>query len=319
MAASAHTVAQHSLQCANEASVASLKSPFKLGPLDELVFPFIPIENVFVYHKPTTTTEIEFLPIERLRQALPYLLDYYPHLTGRLQFNSETHAPEIVRLGTGAVLHEARCGVRLDELVPSDRASGRLLVTDLPHCGTALKVPFDPSMDGVCQDPLLAIQHTRFACGGVVLGVRLHHILCDAGGYFQLVRDMAEIYRGLSFSSSPSLKCVPQIRSYLQDISVLSPQEKHEAIDYKPTAYYVEQPTESATPVVSSTDASKETESVPQSAENPTKPLITGQVLRFSGKQLQELKRLATDPSGNDWVSTFEALCTYLYQQVYRA
>ena len=200
MAVPVHTVAQHPLQCANESSVASLESPFKLGPLDELVFPFVPIQNVFVYRKPAAkSSETRLLPIERLRQALPYLLDHYPHLTGRLQFNTETHAPEISRLGTGTVLLEARCDVRLDELFPSDRASERLLVTDLPDCGAALTPPFDPSIDGVCRDPLLAIQHTRFACGGVVLGIRLHHIVCDAGGYFKLVRDMAEIYRGLSY------------------------------------------------------------------------------------------------------------------------
>lgn len=267
-----HTVAQYSLQCANEASVASLESPFKLGPLDELVLPFVPIQNVFVYRKPASS-ETKLLPIERLRQALPYLLDHYPHLTGRLQFNPETHTPSISRPGTGAVLHEARCDVQLDELVPSDRASGRLLVTDLPDCGTALTPPFDPSIDGVCRDPLLAIQHTRFACGGLVLGIRLHHIVCDAGGYFQLVRDMAEVYQGLSSFPYPSLKCAPQ----------------------KPTKY------------------------ISQNVEKPEKPPITGRVLRFNGNQLQELKRLATDPSGNNWVSTFEALSAYLYQQVYRA
>lgn len=319
--ASIHTVAQYRLQCANEASVISLESPFKLGPLDELVLPFVPIENVFVYRKPATGSENQLLPIKRLRQALSYLLDYYPHLTGRLQFNPETHAPEIARFGTGAVLHEAWCNLRLDELVPSDRASGRLLVTDLPNCGTALMTPFDPSIDGVCRDPLLAIQHTRFACGGVVLGIRLHHIVCDAGGYFQLVRDIAEIYRGLSSFPRPSLKCVPQIRSYLQDINVLSLQERKEALVYNPTAYYVEQLTESATPAVSNTEGPmmKPTESATQSVEKPAKPLITGRVLRFSGNQLQELKRLASDPSGKDWVSTFEALSAHLYQQVYRA
>lgn len=314
-----HTVAQYSHQCANEASVASLESPFKLGPLDELVFPSVPIQNIFVYRKPASS-EIELLPIERLRQALPYLLDHYPHLTGRLQFNPETHTPEITRLGTGAVLHESRCDIRLDELVPSDRASGCLLVTDLPDCGTALTAPFDPSIEGVCRDPLLAVQHTRFACGGVVLGIRLHHIVCDASGYFQLVRDMAEIYRGLSSFSMPSLKCVPQIGSYLQDVSTLSPHERLKAFDYKPTAYYVEQPTESVTPAAFNTEEPQgSTEPTTQSLKKSVKPPITGRVLRFPGHQLQELKRLATDPSGNNWVSTFEALSAYLYQQVYRA
>jgi hypothetical protein len=207
--------------------------------MDELVLPFVPIESVFVYRQPTSSSENELLPIGRLRRALPYLLDHYPHLTGRLQINPATHAPEIARLGTGAELHEAQCNIRLDDLIPSDRPSGRLLVTDLPDCGAALTAPFDPSMDGVCRDPILAIQHTRFACGGVVLGVRLHHIVCDASGFFQLCRDIAEIYRGLTSSAHPSLKRAPLIRSYLRDIGVLSPQERQNALDYKPTAYYL--------------------------------------------------------------------------------
>ncbi|KAL2815114.1 transferase [Aspergillus granulosus] len=286
--ASVHTVSRYTIQCANEASVTSLGSLCNLGPLDTLVFPFVPIENVFVYRKLSTSYETKLLPIERLRQ---------PHLTGRLQMNSESHAPEIVRLGTGVELHEARCDLRLDDLVPLDRTSDYVLVTDLPNCGTALVPPFDPTLEAVCRDPLLAIQHTRFACGSVVLGIRVHHIVCDAGGYFQLVRDIAEVYRGLSSSSHPTLQRVPQIRSYLQDTSILSRQQRHEALDYKPTAYY----------------------SSWHAMEKSSKPPITGRVLRFTGDLLQDLKRLATEPSGKNWVSTFEALSAYLYQLIYRA
>lgn len=323
---SVHFVAQYLLQCANEASVTALESPFKLGPLDELVLPVVPIECLFVYRNPALSPYNKLLDIKRLRQALPYLLNDYPHLTGRLQFNPETHTPEITCLGRGAGLREATCDLLLDDLIPSDRATKHLLVTDLPDCGTKLMAPFDPSMEGVCRDPILAIQHTRFACGGVVLGIRVHHIVCDAGGFFQLVRGMAEIYRNMSSSSHPTLACAPLTRSYLWDLSVLSPKEKQEALDYKPTAYYVKHPTESATlaapdqgaPAAPNTvESEKPIETVParQSAKSP----IIGRVLRFSGIQLLELKELATDPSGKGWVTTFEALSAYLYQRVYRA
>jgi hypothetical protein len=46
---------------------------------------------------------------------------------------------------------------------------------------------------------------------------------------------------------------------------------------------------------------------------------IVGRVLRFSGHDLAALKARATDPSGQDWVSTTEALSAYLCQTVYRA
>ncbi|KAJ5470035.1 hypothetical protein N7530_007392 [Penicillium desertorum] len=311
-----HFVAQYPIQCADEASVTALESPFKLGPLDELVLPFVPIQTLFVYRNLASSPERKIFDIERLPKALSYLLNYYPHLTGRLQINSETHTPEITSIGKGTELREASCNLRLDDFIPSDRASHSLLVTDLPDCGTALLAPFDPSIEGVCRDPILAIQHTRFACGGVVLGTRLHHIVCDSGGFFQLVRDLAETYRGLASSPHPTLACPPVIRSYLSDLSVLSPQGKQEALDYKPTAYTLAASNQE--PAASkAVEHGKPIESVPST--QTAKPPVTGRVLRFTGSQLRDLKQLANDPSGKGWVSTFEALSAYFYQRVYRA
>lgn len=314
-----HLIAHYSLRCSNKASVAALESPFKLGPMDELMLPFVFVQTVFVYRKPDSISEDKLLDIQRLRQALSYLLDYYPHLTGRLRFDPETHAPEIVRLGRGAELCEASCDLRLDDLVPPNRATNRLLVTDLPDCGRALTSPFDLSMEGgVYRGRLLAIQHTRFACGGVVLGVGLHHIVCDYNGYFQLIRGMAEIYRGLSSSPHPTtLAHAPLIRSHLWDTSSLSPQEKQEAIDYKPAAYRVNEPKPADTATQS---ASKQEE--PPAADTvglPEKPPVIGRILRFSGKQLHGLKTLASEPDGKRRVTTFEALTAYFYQRLYRA
>jgi hypothetical protein len=97
-----HFVAQYAIQSANEASVTALESPFKLGPLDELVLPFVPIQTLFVYRNLASSSERKILDIKQLRKALSYLLNYYPHLTGRLQINSETHAPEITSIGKDA-------------------------------------------------------------------------------------------------------------------------------------------------------------------------------------------------------------------------
>jgi hypothetical protein len=80
----------------------------KLGPLDQLVLPFVPIALVFVYKAPTKSSG-ELMPAERPQLAASLLLNYYPHLTGRLQMNSTDGTPEIARLGTGAALLTARC------------------------------------------------------------------------------------------------------------------------------------------------------------------------------------------------------------------
>ena len=306
---------RHPLQCAKKKAVATCESPFKLGPLDEMVFLSLPIECTFVYRKPELSLKNKLIPIERLRQALSHLLDYYPHLTGRLQTNLDTRAPEIAHLGTGAELLEAQCSLRLDDFVSQNRASRRILLTDLPGRGSDLTPSFDASINGVYRDPIFAVQHTRFACGGVALGIWLRHVVCDASGLFQLTRDLAELYRGLSFSSPPTLACPPVIHSYLRDVGVLTPKERREAAEYHPAAYYyLDEGSTTTDPYV---DEMKEPDS--PEPEPPMEPPKTGRVLRFSGEDLSALKEQAIDPSGKSWVSTFEALCAYLYQQIYRA
>ena len=306
---------RHALHCAKKEAVATCESPFKLGPLDEMVFISLPIECIFVYRKPKLSPQNKLIPIELLRQSLSHLLDYYPHLTGRLQTNLDTRAPEIARIGTGTELLEAQCGLRLDDFVPKDRASGRILITDLPGCGSDLTPSFDTSIDGVCRDPIFAVQHTRFACGGVALGIWLRHVVCDASGLFQLTRDFAELYRGLSSSSQPTLACPPVIHSYLRDVDVLTPKERQEAAEYQPAAYYYLD--EGSATTNQDVDEMKNPDS--PKPDPPMKPPKIGRVLRFSGEDLLVLKKQAIDPSGKGWVSTFEALCAYLYQRIYRA
>ncbi|KAK9235728.1 transferase family-domain-containing protein [Lipomyces kononenkoae] len=295
--------ARYELRCANDAAVAPFESPFRLGPMDELVYPFVPIQVVFVYENNAL-----FIPLERLQQALSHLLDKYPHLTGRLQFDPDKRTPEITRLGTGAEILVAQCSVRLDDLASSGCASGRFLMPNLPGSGSDLLPPFDRTIEGICRDPIFAVQHTRFACGSVALGMRLHHIVCDAHGFFQLVRDLAEIYRALRCSSRPNLARPPEIRSYLQGgPDAMSPEEQEEALSFQPSVYYVENCREI-----------KVNAPAPH-AELPAGPPVVGRVLRFSGCDLNALKDVAKDPSGHGWVSTFESLCAFLYQRVYRA
>lgn len=45
---------------------------------------------------------------------------------------------------------------------------------NLPDSGNALLPPFDPTIEGVCRDPILAVKHTRFACGFALGSAALH-------------------------------------------------------------------------------------------------------------------------------------------------
>ncbi len=340
--AAAHPVtvtARHTLQCANEGALAKLESPFRLGPFDQLVLPIIPIAVVFVYKNPTLspslagTTSSELIPVTRLQRAITLLLDYYPHLTGRLQINPSDKFHEITRLGTGAELFTAQCSVGLDAFCsPPDAAArdvsaatpGRILLLNLPDGGNALLAPFDPTLEGVCRDPIFTVQHTRFACGGVALGVRLYHTVCDADGFFQLVRDLAEIYRSLLASDekgSPGsgfgkLARPPHIRSYLS--GHMMPEDRRAALDFQPAQFYVEPSGQAAVVAESASRSAADSDSSLWTV-SPYQPPVVGRVLRFSSHELAALKAHATDPNGGGWISTFEALSAHICQCVYRA
>ncbi|KZV99598.1 hypothetical protein EXIGLDRAFT_724613 [Exidia glandulosa HHB12029] len=311
MASSVTVIAQRTVQCANFASVAAYDWPLKLGPFDHLVAPFIPVAVVYVY-KALPASSAELVPVDRLHRAMERLLDYYPHQSGRLHIHESDGTREIDRVGAGASLLEARCSDPLDAFC-SPEHDGRVVITSLPDGGNALLAPFDPAMDKVLNGPLLTVQHTRFACGSVALGIRLYHTLCDGGGYFQLVRHLAELYRGLGAGDATSgLACPPHIRPYLNDFhDKVTATDRQAALAFQPELLYLVDESsavkDDAAPAV-----------LPPPA--PVVPLspVTGRVMRFSAAELNALKEHATGPNG-EWASTFEALAAHLHQRVYLA
>ncbi|KAJ7662015.1 transferase [Mycena polygramma] len=301
---------QHLVRGANETSWAALDNPFRLGPFDHLVPPFIPITAVFIYKK-TLASPDELIPVNRLQRALSLLLEYYPHLTGRLQFNPSDGTPEITRPGTGAAFLVAQCSEKLAGFSLEGR---RVLMEDLPGAGNALVPPFDPTPEGLCRDAFFTVQHTRFACGSVALGVRLLHVVGDADGFLQLVRDLAELYRSLQSSTTdtPSLLHPPHIRSYLWELSGgnMTAEQQQAALIYEPLLHGIKP----------SAEAAADTSSSPsRPAVHPAR--VIGRSVRFSRRELETLKAQATDPRGSpdDFISTFDALTAHLYQRVYRA
>lgn len=291
---------RHTLNCANEATLAAVESPFSLGPMDHTVSSMLTIEAILVYRKPKTVSDDNFLLVERLRVAASHLLDYYPHLTGRLQQNPVTQAPEIGSLGTGAELWEAQCPRRLVSIAVS-ALSARILVCHLPDSGNALLPIFYSTMGSVSHNPIFAIQHTRFGCGGVALGIRVHHQVCDATGFMQLVRDLAEIYKQLRDSSPPTLVSPPEIFSHFRGTQSPSPsQKKAPAVD--PLMFYLD-----------------ETTIVMPEVSEPSSVYTCP--LRFHGQDLVSLKNAATDPNAKEQTSftRFELVSAYLYQRIYQA
>ncbi|KAF7336688.1 Anthranilate N-benzoyltransferase protein 3-like protein [Mycena venus] len=303
-------IARHPVVCANESSWKALESPFRLGAFDQ-VAGFVPIQVVWVYEQ--SSSNIELIPVERLQRAMERLLDYYPQLSGRIQINSDDGTREIARLGTGTELLEVRCSERLDAFSSRGLGSPESRLQDLPGAGNALLAPFDPTPDAVCRDPIFTVRHTRFACGSVALGVRCHHSVCDADGFFQLVRDLAELYRGFG-SSENTLAHPPHIRPYMSELvgGNMSPRERQAALDFQTPLFYVN-------PIANTDSATADTSASAPASLPPPPPPVEGRFFRFSSARLAALKALATDPSGSGWISTFDALAAYVYQRVLKA
>ncbi|KAH7025500.1 transferase [Macrophomina phaseolina] len=291
------TTSTHTVRSANHASLSQPGPSNSLGPLDQLVFPTVPVAVVFVYRAPDRGSEI--IPLDRLKSATSVLLDYYPHAAGRLHVRDRNGVREISRLNTGVNIYEARC---VSPLSSTPSASGRIQLSDLPDGGNALLAPFEPSFEAICRDPILTIQHTRFACGSVALGVRALHTVFDADGFFRLMRDLAEVYRTGTLAKPPHIR--PYLAELLED---MTEEDRHAALQFNP-------PLHSAR----AEDIIRDLATNP-STDAPPPPPATGRVLRFSSSALSALKAQATEPEGNSWVSTFDALSAHLWQRIYRA
>ncbi|KAF9880366.1 Transferase family protein [Colletotrichum karsti] len=220
-------------------------------------------------------------------------------MTGRLSLNEEDGSTEINRLGTGAELLSAVCDSRL----PQDRV--QLNLEDMPEEGSTLLPEYDGTPEEFSKQPILRIQHTRFGCGSVSLGVRVSHSVCDARGFLQLVEDLAEIYRGL-ISATPwetplsdvFLQKPPCINSYLAGVK-MSTEEGKKALNFRPDDYGVDQQPKLET----------------FTSDKP----VTGRLLLFSRKELDAIKAAASDSHQHRWASTFEALSAHLWLSVQRA
>uniref|UniRef100_A0A0E0A5A4 Uncharacterized protein n=1 Tax=Oryza glumipatula TaxID=40148 RepID=A0A0E0A5A4_9ORYZ len=101
------------------------------------------------------------------------------------------------RIGDGGrVVWSAADAVPL-VLASADDVSVADVDTDSPGSDLLERlVPGDGDGDGVAGSPALALQVTRFACGGVALGMRVAHALCDGAGATKFLSAAARFARG---------------------------------------------------------------------------------------------------------------------------
>jgi hypothetical protein len=313
---------------------------FRLGPLDQLVLTFVPVAVVYVYSAPPRTDDSRpTLPIESLKTATAKVLNTYPHLTGRLGQNPAHGGAHIHHLGSGAEILHAQCDQPLSHFC-QDISKPTLL--ELPGMGEDLMAPYD--FKSISDDeenidqPVLTIQHTRFACGAVALGIRILHCLNDGVGFFQFVKDLAGVYRSLDRNQEEKVELGLGIAMpYLRDYELNTPEEdKEKARAHKSKVYYLaseplkvwEQDQKDSEGKENQTLAAPDTplplpvptnvaESKPEPAPIPT----TGQILHFSPFTLSTLRRLASPIQEEEggYITTFDAITSFLLQRIYQA
>lgn len=298
--------ALHTIYPANERCVSSIPSPFLLGPLDHLISPQIPVGTIWIYESsvacPTPVS------LQRFKQAIAALLDYYPQLTGRLTIDQQTGIRSVTRLSTGASLVEAFCDASLSTF--RNVATNALSITDFPGAGATLLPPWNATEEGCIDNPLLSFQHTRFVCGSVAIGIRLARIMGGAGGFLQLFSNLAEIYTatGQEEGLNLILKNPPHIMPFLAKRFHNSVQPELPGVHADSSGkfgYFVHK--------AHSRAAESSTELM------GTPPPVTGREIRFSSSALATLKSQATPPNGDSWVSTFSALSAALWQWTQKA
>ncbi|KAF4968639.1 hypothetical protein FSARC_4014 [Fusarium sarcochroum] len=311
-----HVLARHTVQSANlivPDSVASSTFPFLLGPLDHLGSPIIPVGVVWIYGSSSGCPKP--VSIDTLSQALSRLLDYYPQLTGRLNIDTSSGIRTISRQETGVHLYEARCDVSLPKFYNISTEELSLGLGDLGGTSVALLSPWEASEASVQREPLLRVQHTRFACGSVALGIQLARVMAGAGGFLNLFQHLAELYRAITHDGieKTELKNPPHIKPYMADrMAEFGSKDIPAASLTQPLGYSIgrtleEPPSTRDTPEV-----------VTPEAKEPACP-VQGREIRFTASELAALKASATPPDGSSWVSTFSALSAHIWQRSQKA
>lgn len=215
----------------------SISDPFILGPFDQVYHFATPVKVIRIYESVEHKT---LAPVPRLQQALALLLEYYPHLTGRLRVDRLTGVRSVVDMGAGMHLLDARCEATLKSYKICD-SERDISLFDLPCEGANLMPLWGFSLEKAEHQPLFVVQRTEFACSAVSIGICVSHSVCGAGGALRLYQDFVELYRALgdcSATKSPKLSDPPDIRPFMADKMLsMDDEEKASASAFQPSTF----------------------------------------------------------------------------------
>nr|XP_043633930.1 shikimate O-hydroxycinnamoyltransferase-like [Erigeron canadensis] len=178
----------------------------------DLVQPDIHTEIVFFYQ---SNGDANFFDTQVLKDALSRALGAFYSLGGRLK-KDQNGRVEVNCQGQGALFVEAESDGVIDyygEFAPTMEL--RKLIPAVDY-----SLPIE-------SNPILILQVTFFKCGGVSLGVGMHHSVVDAASMFHFINTWSDMARGLDLTIPPFI-----------DPTLLAarnpPQPAFEHVEYKP-------------------------------------------------------------------------------------
>ncbi|KAJ6422843.1 hypothetical protein OIU84_027758 [Salix udensis] len=240
----------------------------------DLLQPRHHVPTVYLY-RPNGSSD--FFEVEVLKEALrKVLVPFYP-VAGRLA-RDENGRIEINCNGEGVLFVVADTDSTTEELgefMPSMKL--RQLIPTV-----------DTNLEDISRNPLLLLQVTSFKCGGVCLGVGLHHTLADGTGALHFINSWATLARGLSITIPPLLD-----RTILR--GRVAPKSIFHHVEYDPP------------PTMNTADLTENPK--PQSLEN----------LKITLEQINSLKAKASNVGSETKFTTYEILTAHIWRSVSKA
>ncbi|XP_057721958.1 hydroxycinnamoyl-CoA:piscidic acid hydroxycinnamoyltransferase-like [Arachis stenosperma] len=241
----------------------------------------------FYAYNPTNFDKIN---IHNLRDALSKALSIYYPFAGRLCW-TQGGRWEIHCNAKGALLIEASCkGKTLEDL--RDFVPNGLVTQLIPN------IDYSAPLE---DTPILAVQLTRFSCGGVTVGVAMCRGALDGTGGMRFINTWAKLARGEPLDESDQYPCHDRTELNSRKMSTgseFSDKNGHDHSEYgTPPPWLGSLGTEDAKVAV--------------------------EVMKLTGEQVKKLKMKATSTNGNGEMtkpfSSFEAIAGHLWKSVSKA
>ncbi|KAK4407516.1 Taxadien-5-alpha-ol O-acetyltransferase [Sesamum angolense] len=173
---------------------ANNKDNLYLSNLDDMVGVRVFTPTVYFYQSKGLKSRLEHV-VQILKDALRrVLVPYYP-FTGRLRETKNGKLEVFFGPDQGALLVEAHSDVALADL-------GDLSVPNPAWIKLIYRFPNEEEYK-VVDMPLVIAQVTKFSCGGLSIGLRICHCLCDGLGAMQFLSAWAETAKAGSLVVNP--------------------------------------------------------------------------------------------------------------------